>query len=1023
MLVKTINGRIFNFMAIISAMFILFSACDNKEPLPEEGEKPGDENTEVVEPEVDTVADSLSNAIVKQAHVMSSLLMESSIEVSSCRLQENGTYQISLSNGLGCVSLSEAESYSSMLSYATVESDLCWALCDKSGKSQVMKKPSGNAILLSENLDVQIKDDKYYLVVNQQEYATEFVKADAVQAFSCGFFTDAAGDVYAVTFAFDKETPVTYYVTSYAGATLHLPGAEPTAGLYVNKATTVSIVLDIPKGVDYKFTITEGWACQKREEGDVVYLDVTAPQDEPVEAELVVLTAVGDKEMTKLALTTEPFKSVFASATDVVVIPNSGVEKFVYGVCDVFAFDAEEVVAKAAEILAGGAAQQGYVLADASVSTSIAEVLGKEMDPEERYILWAIPALRAENGYATDAATLRSCEFGSISFNFEVAETKLMDAEISVAVKGADAVFGGAILKSDDAFTEILYQINNSILDSIPAANQDFLFEGFLSDYPAVDSYKNEIEPESTYIVWAAAAVPGEYEYTEKDINFIEVTTNGLVPGGEIQTTLGQPETTPSTFKAQVTAEGATMVYYAFLNNSTGNRYSGDDVPNEDKFKYLMANSPVATKGSSVLAHGKKLNPSTTYWLYAVAVDADGKYGPVKCVSAKTPALSYDTSISLSVTAVDCTSKKLSFKVTSNGGDLSDYIYWAGRSQDPFWKNSTFCGGSKTTAEKYMALNPDDENITKAMAKYGSLSEDGMITLNGLTMETEYVFIILEKGETNYSKAAQIKISTLAADLGTVVKEGDAKWAEAKAAVKIDWIERFFVPAANSNMMATYGFNISCPKDLTAYVMCASDTYFAEAGFTKVEHIMIEIENYASRRYTSGHTPIVNGELALEPDYYKDGELRNGQLMNVYDYYVHGVPNLGFVTYFAEGSHGPGNCIYWENGACTEYQNALDGIAYHNSMAAWEYKASLWGLTGKEAADWAAALHEAYSVYYKDAVPIIYENTGGPLTVTTPYATGKNDEGVIPDRVIVMLKDLNGNYYEPMSFEVPDLFE
>ena len=42
--------------------------------------------------------------------------------------------------------------------------------------------------------------------------------------------------------------------------------------------------------------------------------------------------------------------------------------------------------------------------------------------------------------------------------------------------------------------------------------------------------------------------------------------------------------------------------------------------------------------------------------------------------------------------------------------------------------------------------------------------------------------------------------------------------------------------------------------------------------------------------------------------------------------------------------------------------------------------------------------------------------SGGNLSI-------KDDEGNIPDRVVVMLKDLDGNYYEPMFFEVPDYFE
>ena len=322
-----------------------------------------------------------------------------------------------------------------------------------------------------------------------------------------------------------------------------------------------------------------------------------------------------------------------------------------------------------------------------------------------------------------------------------------------------------------------------------------------------------------------------------------------------------------------------------------------------------------------------------------------------------------------------------------------------------------------------MALNFDDENITKTMKKYGEIGPDGTIVFEGLTMETEYIFMILEKGEQFYSKAGYKKVKTLAADLGTIVTEGSQQWNDARSSVKIDWVESAFKAASNSNMMASYAFDISVPKNLTAYVMCGSDTYFTDGGFTKIEHIMIEIENYASRRYANGKTPIVNGEYATEPDYVKDGEKREGQLMNVYEFCLHGVPAMGFVTYFAEGSHGEGNCIYWENGACKEYLEAAQAIARYGTLEPWEERAAQFGLTGQEAKDWAQALMEAYSVYYKDATPIFYENTGAPLRVSSPYATGKNEEGVIPDRVIVMLKDLDGNYFEPMYFEVPDYFE
>ena len=80
-------------------------------------------------------------------------------------------------------------------------------------------------------------------------------------------------------------------------------------------------------------------------------------------------------------------------------------------------------------------------------------------------------------------------------------------------------------------------------------------------------------------------------------------------------------------------------------------------------------------------------------------------------------------------------------------------------------------------------------------------------------------------------------------------------------------------------------------------------------------------------------------------------------------------------------------------------------------------------MEGQEAADWVEALKNAYYELYKDVKPLLYINDGSPLEMTNPYGTGVNDDGVVPDRVIVMLKDRQGNYYEPMYFEVPNYFE
>ena len=1011
-------------LVVLSAFALFLTSCNPEDKLQGQG---GDNEKQ------EQFADSLNAAFAKQARALAALAMEETIGVNSCSVQSNGTVQVVLTDGTSFVSYPGDVEYFGVLSYLVQEDQTVWAVLDKEGNAQVLKNNEGNAFSVASDPSLKISKGGYLLSVNGVEFETAFAVEDMVQAFKCVFHSDAASKVYAVTFEFGADLKKTYLVKNYDGVSFFLPYGEevsPITEYYVNYASTSAVALNIPDGIEYSLKVSEGWNAVVRKDGTKTYVDLTAPVRSAASASatLEVVSEASGVTMATLSLSNSPFRSVFASSTNAVVNPAVGVRKFIYGLTVVEDFSEETVVAAANGVISGGAVPAGCGVSESSVSVPFAELLGGELDPDKRYVLWAVPALYKEGadaGYYIDAETVSKYEFGAMSFSLECVQTQLLDAQVKVSVKGADAVFGGVIQKSEDAMSDILYQLENSLLDSIPVTDQQFLFEGAMSDYPAVDAEKHEIFPETTYVLWTAAAYQGDYEYSEKDVYFIEVKTNSLVEGGSLTASFGDVKVGPSTISVPVEAKDATMIYYALLNNSDGGRYSSSEVPNAEKFQKMMENSPVSVKGSTSTASFSKLNPNTSYWVYAVAVDADGKYGPVTCVSGKTETLVYDNSIKLTVEMLERTAKKMVLKVTSEGGDLSDYIYWTGRMTDPFWANSTHCGGSSRNAQKYMALNPDDENITKAMNKYGPLKEDGTIVIEGLTMETDYAFAILEKGEKYYSTIGYIKVTTLAADLGEIVKEGTPTWEAARNNAVIKWHKNQFEAAANSSMTASYGFNFDCPDNLTAYVMAASVNYFEGAGITKVEHIMIEIENYASRRYANGYTPMLaNGTLATEPDYYKGGELKAGQLMNVYAFNVHGLPQMGFVTYFAKGSHGEGNCIYWKNGICEQYEMDKASIARYNTLEPWLDKAKSFGLSGAEADDWANALKEAYSVYYKDAVPLVYENdgTGKGIDIYAPYAMGVNDEGVVNDRVVVMFKDLKGNYYEPMYFEVPNYF-
>ena len=997
-----------------------------KEPEDDKGDDSGeDSGNDSGKNELAALIDSLENVLYKQVRAMQLVLTGDAVLIDTFE-QKDGNYEIGLTTGASFVVAADA-AYASLLSFVEEGDSKYWALLDKTGEVAAVTDVEGAKINVADAIDVKVVENKIAFKVKEAVIDLGHPMEDPIRMFGCKPLYDNNDQVYAVEFDFGAGKTKLVYVSEYSGVHMYLPGDDARtviSEIYVNTQKKAVVAVSLAAEVNWKPVVDEGWVAEIRKDGDVSYVDVTAPDQlsENLE-EVPQLKIVSDDDSFQFAainLTVNQFRTFAVSVTDAVLSPSTGLGKFAYGICLIDEYDEAAVRSFAEELIAGTATPEaGSGVSEAAVSAPFKEIFGTELDPEARYVLWALAD-----------GVFKQMEFGEIAIDIDVLDTGLLDAEVSVSINGANAIFGGVIEKTDDMMSTILYYVANQIYEPV-SVDQKFVYTGSAADFPAAGADKYLLMPSTTYALWVVPEVDGEYTYSEKDVMLMEFTTNDVTPGGSLELTCGEPVVTPSTITFPLSCEGAEMIYYAYLKADGGLLYSSELFTDDVRFEQIVTSDSdyrvggyVAEIGNKTEAVGRNLNDvdETEYWLYAVAVDSDGHYGKVLCVPATTLKLAYDNSISLSIEAYDITASSATFKVTSNGGDLSDYIYWVGRDIEPFWRNKTYCNENRQDAQKYMALNPDDDNIVNAMKKYGKLSEDGTITIDDMTMETVYVFLILEKGETYYSPVGYKRVTTLAANLGNIVKEGSDKWNAAKARIGFEWHkDRFEQPP---HLMAYYSFDITCPTEFTSYIMCASEDYFDDMGLIKVEHDMIELESYAGRRVDKDHTVMdKNGNMMTEPDYTKGGEVTAGQLMNVYDFYVHGIPTEGTATYFAADSHTGSGCPAWKSGECENYNRALEQIAYHNSIEPYKKRAAQFGLTGKEADDWAQALLDAYSEHYKDAEPLLYINDGSPLTITNPYGTGVNEDGIVPDRVIVMLKDLQGNYYEPMYFEVPNYFE
>lgn len=984
--------------------------------------------------------DSLENSLNQQFQALNSIL-DGQTTVTSCDKNADGSYDVTLSNGAKFTVLPDGTNYSALVSVTTVNGVKCWATYDSNGKLVALTNDAGEPVpVVNEykaKVEVVVEDGKYYLVIDGNKYMTGYDTEKLVQVFSsCTPLKDASGNVYAMQFTFGDGQTVTIALDGYNGVIFRLPNSLDSSVLteyYIENGDTQSVLLEMTGVVDYIMQIPDGWRVVERidEYTDETFIDITAPSTEVVESgaaveggELKVVAVVegGKAAVSKLSLSSDPFKVFDINGNKAVIEPYAGVQKYVYGIIEKSKYDEEALLAEVKNLLkSSGDLPAGFATADRAISADHTETFGGTLTNNVEYIFWALPALYNEtDGFYAKEGTFDTYEFSVVNVRFNNVSTSLFDAELNVTFNGVEKIYAGTCLKTSTALSDIVRLINNDGYASVEAPET---YQGKASEFPnAQANAEVEFLPATTYISWVVPAQEGKTNYTVNDIISKEFTTKSITSGSSLEVTFGEVSADMTSINVPISSTGAEMLYYLYMSKSDGDRIAS--LSNDDKADIIFENSETKTvKASEAAAKVDKLTPSTSMWLYTVAVDSNGKYGKVNSISATTTALEYN---SLTVTASDLEigSDEVTFQITVSGGEATEFVYWVGKSNDDFWLNSKYLGASQEKAQEYMALYPEDANIVKVMNQNGNISADGVLKVTGLANSTEYVLVVIAKDASgHYSKAGYKMITTLAADLGTIVREGSTEWNTAKGLLQIKWDETF--KKGSSQLFSSFGFEFSCPTNYTAFITCNSKEYYEDV-FKTVEDRIIDIRDYASRKLDRDRVPFdsTTNDYVTAPNWYdNNGVEKKGTLLNVYTYYVHGDPSNGSVTYFGN-VHDSSTCPSWSSDVCENFEIQKEKIAKNLSIEKWRDRfINNYGVTNEEYLEKnAQAYYEAYYPYYKNAEPKVYVNTGGAIRVNSPYASGVQD-GKVVDDVTIVLMDENGNFYEPMYFDVPNNFK
>ena len=904
----------------------------------------------------------LNNEIAALQGMLKGNVMISDVSVDA----STGVTTITLTNGSTLELLPKADMKSYITYMILGDGKAYWAYIDENGAKQIFKDEKNQPIpVVSVTPNVVEVDGETYLEIGGSRYP---LSGNSVFSDYEVITDELTGEVYAVIFTFGEDMTFTVTVDGACGMYFVKPSGWSTeiiSDYYVPNGQTARVQVDARGVVDYVLQIPDGWRVEEYKDiyMGVMYFEITAPSKELVDAgvaaaegnlKAVAVLEGGKATVARLYLITSPFKSFGYSFGTVNATMYNGLQKFVYGVCPKSSFDKDEIFETASGLLEAYDYPAGYGVADSDLSVSVEEVLGQEPMAGDEYIFWALPALYYENkdeaGYYLSETTFVTTEFKYSSVVFEVSNEKFRDADLNMQLRGVNAYYVNLVPASDYMLEDVVFGLNNGIYEPV---SDSMLYDGSIFEFFGVTA-----ESDTDYVAWITVAEEGK-QYTEADILVRNFSTIGLTAGSNVKVTAGKPELSTLNAVVSLTAAGAETIYYAFLTGVDANRYTDE----ASKAIYLFENGSKvdATSVEAKLSDsGIKVKPETEYVLFAVASDAEGKYGAVLTLDCTTTTIQYNNlTVALDITRNEPGDVRLSIKANGATG----FLYWLGRTNDNTWKSTNYLGGSAENAQAYMYVNADHVRLTSVMSKYPVV--DGTIVLEDLEGGKDYVIVAMAQDASGtYSKATEFRFTPRAVSIGDVVFATDSKWADAKPT--LTWIPEKFVQSSGGVLPGAYAYYITVPIGFTAYVLSATDSYLNNGDPTLVLTPEEEIVS-----------------IIQQADKPRDWHL------TVSDDWVW--PHIGYVHYHSQhGAELWGNSVIWAS------------MEFHDSKC---------NCCGHFVED------KEMQGHIVEVNHVININDGTPIEFRMPQAVASTEEVI--DKVFVVCQDLDGNCYEKFTFDVP----
>ena len=321
---------------------------------------------------------------------------------------------------------------------------------------------------------------------------------------------------------------------------------------------------------------------------------------------------------------------------------------------------------------------------------------GQEI-PAEPYIVWACPM--NENGMPRIDDLVYGYYYPSIKATITEVSKSTSDVEVSVSVVGATNYYVGLVAEEQlygfpiDQYMQMQEGPFGYFQMALQYGMRDYAFQQMGTQFggefgevmpetitASLCNYGQPLMPNTKFYMWVFPIVDGlelaDYTYEENLKPYIyEFTTDGLSAGGSATVEFGEASLSFSAMSVELASEGATMIYYNWFDTDTYNAFANDAAITEA----LLSEGYVIGGDMGIAVNQGQVAPGAEFFLVALAVDAEGKYGDFVDQLYSAPTLTFSETFKASFgqpeSSVYYSGYRYNFPIAVEGGEAAKYYY------------------------------------------------------------------------------------------------------------------------------------------------------------------------------------------------------------------------------------------------------------------------------------------------------------------------------------------------------------